>query len=48
MNIKTLTVVEDIICSDPNCEGNTSRPVAFLTFQTSDGSLNGLQNFLNQ
>ncbi|XP_022177046.1 uncharacterized protein LOC111038315 [Myzus persicae] len=47
MNIKTLTVVEDITYSDPNCERNTSRPVAFLTFQTSDGSLNGLQKFLN-
>jgi len=47
MNIKP-TVVEDIICSDPKCERNTSHPVVFLTFQTSDGSLNGLQQFLNQ
>jgi len=48
MNIKTPTVVEHISCSDPNCERTTSRPVAFLTFQTSDGSLNDLQIFLNQ
>lgn len=48
MCIETPTLIEEISCNNSSCNRINNRPIAFLTFQTSDGSLNQLQTFLEQ
>jgi hypothetical protein len=51
MMMKFPTITESIICSNKNCEKYPSvieRPISYITFETTNGKIQELQQFINK
>jgi len=44
---KNLTINEISLCSNSECKRSLSQIVTYITYQTTDGSINDLQQFLD-